>query len=255
MRHAIKKIAKGILPESLYLKTLFRYHHTLGNLETEMIFIDRFVKNHHISVDVGANSGLYSLYLSRKFKKVYAFEPVAELYDRLLKSKLKNTQVFNVALSENNEDKTLYIPVSDKTTKNTEASLVNRADNAIVKKVNIACRTLDSFDITDLSFMKIDVEGHELEVIKGSTETIKKYSPTLLVEIEQRWQMNNTPISETFKYLKDLGYSGHFIKNKKIYNLTEFDVQRDQIDILCSGEIKRELESSYVNNFFFTKEL
>jgi FkbM family methyltransferase len=244
MRDKIKKLAMEILPADLYIKALFEYHKMLGNLEAEMFFIDQFVKSRLASVDVGANSGLYSLYLSRKFKKVYAFEPVPELYNTLLKSKLKNTQVFNIALSEKNEEGILYIPISDKTNKNTEASLVNYADkdNALVRKISVTCRTLDSFDITDLDFMKIDVEGHEIEVIKGSIETIKKYSPTLLVEIEQRWQKNNSLISETFKYLKDLGYSG-----------SEFDAQRDQIDILCSGKIKKYLLNSYVNNFFFTK--
>jgi len=255
MHDKIKNWGKKILPANIYIKTLFEYHRILGNLETEMFFINKFVKSYRTSVDVGAYSGLYTLCLSRRFKKVYAFEPIPELYNALLTFKLKNTQVFNVALSSKNENRILCIPTSDKTTKNAEAFLVNRVakDDVNVKKISVICRTLDSFDITDLDFVKIDVEGHELEVIAGSTETIKKYTPTLLIEIEQRWQKDDRLISETFESLKKLGYSGYFIKNKKVHNISEFDVQKDQLDVLHSGKKMKELINSYVNNFFFTQ--
>ena len=256
MHDKTKNLARKILPANIYIKALFEYHKILGKLETEMFFIDRFVKNHRTSVDVGAYSGLYSLYLSRKFKRVYTFEPIPELYDTLLSFKLKNTQVFNVALSSKNGNSVLHIPTSEKIARNAEASLVDRGtkDNINVKKISVACRSLDSFNITDLDFVKIDVEGHELDVIAGSTETIKKYTPTLLVEIEQRWQQDKRLISETFEFLKNLGYSGYFIKNKKVHNISEFDVQRDQLDILRSGKKVKELANSYINNFFFAAQ-
>jgi hypothetical protein len=67
---------------------------------------------------------------------------------------------------------------------------------------------LDSYSLNDIGFIKIDVEGHELQVLKGATETLKEnnYPPILF----ESWPANNTTNTtlkdNLFQYLFELGY-------------------------------------------------
>ena len=55
------------------------------------------------------------------------------------------------------------------------------------KSFNVETKKLDDFNfLNKISFIKIDVEGHETEVIKGSLNIINKHKPILLVEIEEK---------------------------------------------------------------------
>jgi hypothetical protein len=74
--------------------------------------------------------------------------------------------------------------------------------------------------------MKCDVEGHELAVLRGAEQTLRRCLPTILIEIEQRHQGGD--IRETFAFLTDLGYGGHFLRDRDLCALEEFDLDRDQ---------------------------
>ena len=80
------------------------------------------------------------------------------------------------------------------------------------KKVNVRMEKLDNIQIKNIGFIKIDVEGHELEVIKGAKETINKYNPILLVEIEKRH--SKRPVKETINFINNLGYECFFTNEK-----------------------------------------
>lgn len=257
LRRGVKAWARNALPATIYTRALFEYHRFRGTLEPELFFIKNFARRSRTAIDVGAYNGLFLLYLARIFRLVYAFEPVEELYQILSRLRLRNARVFNVAVSGTNKDLLLRIPMDGSHARYTEASLVDRAaaDDAEIKTVSVSCRTLDSFNITDCDFMKIDVEGHELDVLKGGLKTIERSLPVLLVEIEQRWQKENKPISETFGFLKHMGYRGYFIRDKKIWPLSAFDVQRDQLDILHPTRKSTDQKSAYINNFFFCRDV
>ena len=81
----------------------------------------------------------------------------------------------------------------------------SRLDDVLINKV--------------ISFIKIDVEGHEKEVIDGSINIIKKYKPTLLVEIEKRH--NNKPVHETIDYINALGYKSYYLENNNLIDTTK----------------------------------
>ena len=65
----------------------------------------------------------------------------------------------------------------------------------------VEARTIDSFGFSDVSLMKIDVEGHEAEVLFGAGKTIDTFSPVIIIEI---WRRN---LEVVMPFLKGFGYS------------------------------------------------
>ncbi len=149
-----------------------------GDCENELIYLQKICQQRNTAIDIGANVGLYSYRLSLLFKKVYSFEINIELTEDLEVYNPGNIEIINTGLSSSEGEATLYIPVLNGHALTGWASL--RAKNCldtnqhIEKPVNIA--KLDNFALQDISFIKIDVEGHEIEVLKGS-------SPKLVGEI------------------------------------------------------------------------
>ena len=83
-------------------------------------------------------------------------------------------------------------------------------------------KKLDDLKIENkIGFIKIDVEGHELEVIKGSSKIISENMPILLVEIEKRH--TNKPVLESINYIKNMGYDCFFVKNKKLISVENLE--------------------------------
>jgi len=134
-----------------------------------------FVKNFTTAIDAGANYGIMSYNLNSKFSKIYAFEvdePVREcLKKNVEKFQLDNVVVCDCGLSDKEELVALnYI-------KNTFGTYINKE----VSGTNI-CKTLDSFELTEVGFIKLDCEGYEPYILKGAEHTIKKYKPVILME-------------------------------------------------------------------------
>jgi len=135
----------------------------------------RYVKNHSVAIDAGANYGIMSYNLNDKFSKIYAFEvdtPVREcLKKNVVKFQLDNVVVCDCGLSDKEE------LVSLNYLKNTFGTHVNKE----VSGTNI-CKTLDSFELTEVGFIKLDCEGYEPYILRGAENTIKKYKPVILME-------------------------------------------------------------------------
>ena len=97
-------------------------------------------------------------------------------------------------------------------------------------------------------FVKCDVEGHELAVLHGLERLLRRCRSPLLVEIEQRHQ--TTPIARTFTYLAELGYAGFAVRRAHLDPIVNFDVRRDQIDLLGAGPAGAPAQG-YLADFFF----
>ena len=134
-----------------------------------------FVKNFTTAIDGGANYGIMSYNLNSKFSKIYAFEvdiPVREcLKKNVEKFQLDNVVVCDCGLSDKEELVALnYL-------KNTFGTYINKE----VSGTNI-CKTLDSFELTEVGFIKLVCEGYEPYILRGAEKTIKKYKPVILME-------------------------------------------------------------------------
>ncbi|HOY38945.1 MAG: FkbM family methyltransferase [Bacteroidales bacterium] len=204
-------------------------------------------------LDIGAHKGGY-LYFFRKqigeSGKIYAFEPQENLFQYLkyIVTLLgwSNITVENIALSDNQGETTLYIPNNKiKEGSSPGATIVEHPERLdFVKTQSISTDTLDSYcekNSIKPVFLKIDVEGNELQIFKGGLKILQKCKPKILVEIEKR-HVGKQKAKETLDFLCSLGYNGYFIHGAKNKPLEEFDFEKYQ---------NPEDAENYCNNFIF----
>lgn len=230
----------------MFSKLAFNYYKLklFNQLDKEMTQIPKLIKKQDVAIDIGANIGFYSYYCSKIFKNVHAFEPIKLISKDLNDFTIKNKSVslHNYALSNSEEEKSISVPfIKNKNVLNYGyASLSNEFENK--QELKISTKTLDSFNFCDVDFIKIDVEGHENQVIKGGINTIKKFMPLILIEIEKRH--TDVKAIETINKLISLGYDCIFLNNGILekYEKFNFKVHQNQNYI---GTNK------YICNFFF----
>jgi FkbM family methyltransferase len=157
-------------------------------------------------LDIGANIGYNALMFS-DYGPVYAFEPI---FHKIVKLNIENNKLKHVihsvpiALSDKSEVVSMYMANSVKNT-----GLRNYGGTSIYTdegtdystETKVDCRRLDDiYKGGRVSIIKIDVEGHELQVLEGARDTIKRDLPTILIEIHE-YDESKVP-----SLLKELGY-------------------------------------------------
>ena len=145
-------------------------------------FIDEQYREQRNIVDIGANIGNHSLFFSKYLKcdHVYSFEPLADnvaLFKKNLEQYKDKCTLFDVALGSQEDTKPLYM-IYDK---NFGGTSILQQENAFeVAKTKVI--TLDSLHLEDISFMKIDVELLEVDVLKGAKDTVNRCQPMIMLE-------------------------------------------------------------------------
>ena len=217
--------------------------------------VDALVGPGDAVVDAGANWGLFSARLARLVGsggQVDAFEPFPAHAATLGALARRNPQltVHAVALSSAPGSAELHIPIVDGRRVTPLASLAAPAAGVEHDVVPVPVQTLDVAlaGRRAPSFVKIDVEGFELAVLRGAVETLRA-RPVLLVEIEQRHQA--APIAGTFAHLAALGYAGRYFGPHGLTPLADFDVERDQLAHLGPGVEEFGMPDGYVADFLF----
>lgn len=230
-------------PRRYALPLVYNKRKKLGGLEVEMHrhLLKTLVRSDSVALDIGANIGCYSYALSRLCRRVEAFEPNPLVAEVLQSYRGRNICVHNVGLSSEAGSMDLHVPVVNGIPRYGSGSLSNRFGES-EKCFTVPVKRLDDFEIADVSFAKIDVEGHEIEVLKGGETTIRRDMPTLLVEIEQRH--HSGPIQEVFDLLQGWGYRGAFLDDGNERPLAEFSVEQHQVPFAAS-------DHRYINNFIF----
>jgi FkbM family methyltransferase len=198
-------------------------------------------------IDVGANSGIYSALALRQRRWVVAFEPVPAEAIRLRRLIRNHGVVHQVALSDYCGTAALHVPYVASGAVTTRSSLVADIDGDLPHRdVAVKVATLDSFNLPDVAFMKIDVEGHELSVLKGGVETISRTRPNLLVEVEE----SRVPgcFMGVSDLLMSLGYCGFWFDGERLNSVADFRPELQQANRPRFGARR---PPEYINNFIW----
>ena len=214
-----EKIKHIIIPHKLYIRRLVLKEWIRGRTDIKFL---KYLSNKNLnSLDVGAYKGVYTYFISKYSKIVYAFEPNPKSYKILKKIVNKNVKVFPYALSDKSSSDFLKIPKGKKGYSNQGGSIRNVKLDKNFGKLKVETKKIDDLKLKNIGFIKIDAEGVELQVLKGAKKLIKKYKPTLLIEIEERYI--SEPIEKTLNKILNLGYRGFALIGETLTPLKFFD--------------------------------
>ncbi len=171
-------------------------------------------------IDAGANYGQMSILFSKLYTdvQVYSFEASQYIYQILLKNvevNSNNIKVFNHVLSDKTGEGYLVKPNIKKyrTYGSVEVEFSNDKDSVYSKKISL--KKIDDIKFEkNISFMKIDVEGWDLKVLRGAIQTIKKNRMAIIFEYAPEYEDKmGYKLSDFFDFFNDLDYK--FITSKK----------------------------------------
>ena len=243
-----KQILKDAFP-SMYLR--WRFLKRPKSAERELAYLDKIVPQGAITVDVGANCGLYTQQLARLSGQVHAFEPSHEMADLLRRTSASNVRIHEVALSDHEGDAELYTPQGEDGLVYGRASLEQQYEPSVKQLIttHVPLARLDGVVREDVSFVKVDVEGHELSVLHGAVGLIDRCQPVFLVEAEDRHRAEAT--RSVFDFFRDKSYRGFFLQDDEVISIDHFNAgeMQDADALLPNGG--RKPGQAYVNNFFF----
>jgi FkbM family methyltransferase len=221
-----------------YYRT-FRKHH----FEAEYWLIPLFCRGDNISVDVGANMGIFAFAMQRYSRSVIAFEPNTDLWPYLRRLLSDTVRLEDAALSSGAGQAEFRVVADNTGVATIEAknplSMID--EPATIATRSVATRTLDSFALSDVSFIKIDVEGHEEAMLAGAIETIAANRPAILVESEDRH--NPGAPARVADWFSALDYDGFYINARRLWPVGTLSAEDTNPEGLNGGV--------YINNFIY----
>lgn len=155
--------------------------------------IENLVKPGMVCIDAGAHFGEAALHMSLKAGQkgtVIAFEPEPMIYERLIKHAERNEKKMRLctvpmALSDRNGTATLFAVAENEDNQGLNSLVHSRPQ--LGRKIEIQMTTLDAFakqqKLERLDLIKVDIQGAEIRFLRGAHDTLRKYSPDLLIEI------------------------------------------------------------------------
>jgi FkbM family methyltransferase len=172
-----------LLPPSWFYRRRIAEEAASG--EPELAVLDKLVRRGGTAVDVGANQGLFAFALSGIADRIVCFEPNPD-YAAFARWMLRGrAEVHALALSDKPGRGTFHVPHSDEGMVLHYAGSLKRTHTQFSRgdTFEVDIRTLDQFQLTDVRFIKADVEGSEREVLEGARATIARDRPHILLEL------------------------------------------------------------------------
>lgn len=207
--------------------------------KTEIDIATKYIKNDSTVLDIGANIGLHALSFSAVAKNglVIACEPQPKTFKTLerniYQNNIKNIVPLNVAIADTAEIANFYVMSDD-----AYSSLIDTGRKVLIDKIKVLCTTIDGLlGEIKVDFVKIDVEGLELNVLHSMKNLIQRNHPVIFCEIYKGKLESYSP-QNTISYLENMGYSASRVIDGV---MVEF----------CSGS---QHEDQYYNYFFLPKD-
>ena len=203
------------------------------------------INSNGIFLDIGANIGYVSLILAKVFpgSRILSFEPFPQSreYFKLNNLESKNVEIFPIGLSNKAENIVFGIPehLGDDENTGRVSAAVKPGEISSVAQVLVGDDFLNSSEYVDqpICFMKIDVEGMEDKVLVGLTQTIKKFTPLILIELNWDYCSRDDSIFAQCDKLFSEGYSCYTYTSGKKIGFVPRDIRRNQnVDVLFIHE-------------------
>jgi FkbM family methyltransferase len=222
--------------------------------DLEARFLHFFLSSRSVFVDVGAHSGAYAAVIEPIVgpRSMVLVEPLPGLAE-VLRARFPSSRVVAAALSDRRGSATIKIPSIDGRAYPTRATLNDHDEpgQSGSEELEVEVRTLDDLvaelRLRRIDVLKVDVEGHELELLAGGWRTIGRLRPIVLIEIETRH--HTFPLADVFTQLEAADLVGWVFdpRTMKVRRARDLDLAVDQdIAHLTSRDFIR-----YLNNFWF----
>ena len=226
----MKTFLKTHLPRNLVLEVQKRRYAKVirsGMREKEFDVIKYLVSPGDSVADLGANMGIYSVFLSGlvgRTGRVYSVEPIRYTYTILQyvvrTLDLTNVKTFECAVSDREGTQTMLLPAYETGELNLyEAKIAESDSSPGQRRESVETRMVDSilpYDSERLSFIKCDVEGHELSCLKGAFKTIRTCQPAWLMEVWGNPDDEQSQANQTFQLMESEGYFPFVFDGKRL---------------------------------------
>jgi FkbM family methyltransferase len=198
-----------------------------ANYEREMELLDLLCDRERPGIDVGAKVGMYTYRIRQHSSEVIAFEPIP-MFHRILRAVFegKRGRVEPYAVSNQRGTAQLRLPYAHDGTPKYGRSTIdpdNRFDSEIIARTDeleVETRRIDDYELADVGFIKIDVEGHELAVLAGAAATLARHKPNLLIECNDEHQPD--AVKRLGAWLDSHGYTAMFLDNHELRPIDEY---------------------------------
>jgi FkbM family methyltransferase len=201
--------------------------------EGELRLLPYIVPRDRIAIDIGANRGTYSFFLSRLATRTIAYEPAPPMALFIEQAKLRNTEVRQRGVSNISGEQRFYIHYNERGRPQYDVGHLGDSHRPGRQGIDFIIRTvrLDDEDLSNVGFMKIDVEGHEWEVIDGARGLLRHSRPNLVVEIlEGRGVRETILANRTVALLGELGYEPYVFAGGALRPLRDAPLHRNVLN-------------------------
>ncbi len=212
----VSALVAGLVPERAVAAAIRAAY---PRVEPELDLVESYVPRGGTAVDVGAWYGPWTRRLVRLADRVVAVEPTPRLAGHLRKA-FATVDVVQAVASDHEGTATLHVPTAGPVV-GTSSVEYGEGDS---EDVTVRRITLDSLGLTDVTFIKLDVEGHEVPALRGAEQTVRRDRPVLLVELEARIQ----PIAPVVDLLDGWGYEPYVLPGRTWRPLAGFDLASHQ---------------------------
>ncbi|MBD2093913.1 FkbM family methyltransferase [Trichocoleus sp. FACHB-591] len=259
-----EKLGKKALPYSFLRSSLLyrickRYvdaydNNNNGNIHSngELYFLRKYINRSRLIFDVGANVGEWAemaLALNSAID-LHCFEPSSTSFSTLSKKSLAgNVTLNNFGLSSEVEDKSLFI-FDDNSPLNSlwkRSGLKSYGLSTPCREEKVKLETLDNYcvahKIEQIDVLKIDVEGHELEVLKGAKNLLSLEKINFIqFEYGGTYIDSKTFLKDVFEYFNEFNYSFYKIYPNKLFLINSYDVRFENFQYQNWAIIRKGIE-------------
>ena len=203
--------------------------------EGELKLLPAIVPRDRMAVDVGANRGNYTFFLSRLAAHTVAYEPAPPMALFLREAKLPGVDVREAGVSNVAGALTYYAQLNAKGKPQYNIGHLGGGHPEGKDGIEVPVKVvrLDDEGLSNVGFMKIDVEGHEYEVIDGARDLLARCRPNLLVEIlEGRGDREAVMRNRTVQLLAGLGYEIYVFARGALRPLCDAPLNQDVMNYI-----------------------